>query len=687
MTQRQCYLAAAGTTVVVFLLYLATLSPSVALWDAGEYIAAASSLGIPHQPSNPMFVLIAHVAGLLPLSDSYAVRINLLAALSSAVVAGLWFLCAERVLRSMVEDPWRRMATAVASALLGATAFTVWNQSVVMEKVYPLALVGLALVSWLMLVWFDASERRADRLLVLVAYLVGVGYAIHPAGLLTAPAAALAVAIHRPKTLLRWRLLAVLVGAFVFGATPFAVLPIRAAYQPFVNESAVSACEDGRLAWSCTFSKETAKRLVGTIQREQYGGNPVLVRRAPFAAQVQQYAMYFKWQWMRDVYGQSDVLQSFVSALMFVLGLFGLAALRRPRSANAATRSTAPPYLSYFATLAASFTIALIIYLNFRYSSGQNPELGNLVEREPRERDYFYMWTFSLWGLLAGVGLASFVFRFGSATRQVPLRIAALATVALFPLAANFESASRAGQSFTREWAIDMLNSVEPNAVLITNGDNDSFPLWYAQEVEGIRRDVTVTLTPYLGMDWYARQMNRRSKLWQLSDQELDTIPPYVQSQTPWRFTHGAIDAMIPAGFLTRDQLLVLRAIKDSFPNRPIYFSFGAYPQQLGLGEHIKRVGLAQKLEPLPVREGPDTARTPNGFLDVERSLALWRKYGGARQVVREGQWVDEPSNSVPLYYAFVGQELAIALEERGRHAEAQEVIELARLVAVAAQR
>lgn len=672
MTTSARSLAAVGVTIAVFALYLLTLSPSAAMWDAGEYIAAVKSLGVPHQPGNPLFVLIGHVAGLLPLSPAYAVRINVLAAAASAVTAGLWFLCADRLLRDRVPDTTQRIAAAAFCALLGASAFTVWNQSVVMEKVYPLALVALALTSWLTLRWLDAEPGRAsDRLLVLIAYLVGLGYAVHPAGLLTAPSVATAVAAQRPRTLLRWRLMTVLTAAFLFGTSPFAVLPIRAAYQPFINESAVSACENGRLEARCTFSAETARRLAGTIQREQYGGNPVAERRAPFVAQAQMFWLYFKWQWLRDVRGEFPFLQSAIAAVMLVLGVVGIASLRRrPTPAKPAARS---PEFWFFAPLAATFTVALIYYLNFRYGFSQSPELGSAVPREPRDRDYFYMWTFSLWGLLAGLG----------AVALWRNRAGALLALALVPLAGNWSTASRQGQSFTREWAADVLDSVEPNAVLVTNGDNDSFPLWYAQEVEGIRRDVTVTLTPYLGMPWYARQLNRRAHLWQLGDAELDTIPAFLESAQPMEFRHGAIRATIPAGYLTRDQLLVLRAIKDSFPDRPVYFAFGGYGRALGLEPYLKRVGLVQKLMPAPVHEDSDTARTPGGaYVDLTRSLELWKRYRAPRQLLREGHWVDAASAGVPLYYALVAQDLAIALDARGDHARAAKIIGTARLIA-----
>ena len=125
----------------------------------------------------------------------------------------------------------------------------------------------------------------------------------------------------------------------------------------------------------------------------------------------------------------------------------------------------------------------------------------------------------------------------------------------------------------------------------------------------------------------------------------------------------------------------MLRAIKDSFPHRPIYFSFGNYPQLLGLTDYVRRVGLVQKLEPEPVRESPDTVRTPGGFIDVKRSLALWEQYGGARQLAREGRWLDKPSDVIPLYYALVAQDLAAALEARGDSVGAARMIEQTRAI------
>src|SRR5690606_35303544 len=87
---------------VVLASYYATLASTTAFWDTSEYIAAAKVLRIPHPPGIPLFTLMAHVWGLLPLAGEYAKRINLFAAVTSAAGAGIWFLVAERWIRPIL---------------------------------------------------------------------------------------------------------------------------------------------------------------------------------------------------------------------------------------------------------------------------------------------------------------------------------------------------------------------------------------------------------------------------------------------------------------------------------------------------------------------------------------------------------------------------------------------------------
>src|SRR5215212_5622568 len=114
---RPSYRAAALTALGVVALYVLTLAPTTAMWDASEYITAAYTLGIPHPPGNPLFVLLGRVASLLPFG-SVAYRVNLLAAASSALAAGIWFLVAERVLAQWISVRPVRLAGAGLAALL-----------------------------------------------------------------------------------------------------------------------------------------------------------------------------------------------------------------------------------------------------------------------------------------------------------------------------------------------------------------------------------------------------------------------------------------------------------------------------------------------------------------------------------------------------------------------------------------
>src|SRR2546430_6006863 len=202
------YVPAAIAAALVFILYLVTLAPSVAMWDTGEYMAAVKVLGIPHPPGNPFFMLLGHAFASLPIPVSYAARINIMAALASALSAGLWFLITERIVARWIYEKWQRLVVASLATLIGATAFTVWNQSVVNEKVYTISLLFFTIVSWIIIEWIEEPDApKADRRIVLVCFLLGLGYSNHPAGFLPLPAAGVALLSTRWRTLLRWRLI------------------------------------------------------------------------------------------------------------------------------------------------------------------------------------------------------------------------------------------------------------------------------------------------------------------------------------------------------------------------------------------------------------------------------------------------------------------------------------------------
>ena len=145
---------------------------------------------------------------------------------------------------------------------------------------------------------------------------------------------------------------------------------------------------------------------------------------------------------------------------------------------------------------------AIVVYLN------QTPY-------QPRERDYAYAGSFYAFAIWIGLGVLAIV---DSAKKYLPgISSGVLATVLSLVLVPsimanqNWNDHDRSGRYTARDLASDYLNSCAPNAILFTYGDNDTFPLWYAQEVEGIRTDVRVVNLSLLGTDWYIYQMTKRA--------------------------------------------------------------------------------------------------------------------------------------------------------------------------------
>jgi len=178
--------------------------------------------------------------------------------------------------------------------------------------------------------------------------------------------------------------------------------------------------------------------------------------------------------------------------LPFILGLFGLMFqyFRRPKD--------------FLVTgLLFLFTgVALVVFLN-------SPP------QEPRERDYIYVGSFYFFAIWIGLGVMAFVDGFRSYIKNERLRVGLFSGLFLLvPLlmgARSWDNHDRSDRYHSVDFAKNLLNSCAPNAILFVGGDNDTFPLWYVQEVEGFRRDVRVCNLSLLGTEWYIQQMKRKT--------------------------------------------------------------------------------------------------------------------------------------------------------------------------------
>jgi hypothetical protein len=280
--------------------------------------------------------------------------------------------------------------------------------------------------------------------------------------------------------------------------------------------------------------------------------------------------------------------------------------------------------------------------------------------------------------------------------------------VAFVPLFANWQSASRAGQTDTADFAVDLLNSVEPYGILITSGDNDTFPLWYAQEVEGIRRDVIVACLSLLNTDWYTRQLLRRpiyeydslrgpaiyrGKVWKkpsgpplkVTMEQADAVPPAIELSAPQTFRKEATDIVAtinPRSLgnfsgLMRADLFVLYMIRDSYPERPFFFSktSGRYAEEMGFAPYTLTVGLARKLMPHVPKAGNGIVSLGGEWFDALTTRALWETvFKAPASLARRAMWVDRPSAAVPYLYVRTGLNLSAALDQLGFTQEAARV-------------
>ena len=298
--------------------------------------------------------------------------------------------------------------------------------------------------------------------------------------------------------------------------------------------------------------------------------------------------------------------------------------------------------------------IAIVFYLN------QSPN-------QPRERDYAYAGSFYFYAVWIGLGVLGIFEIISKLTGEKIAAPAAglicLLAVPVIMASENWDDHDRSGRYLARDVAFNYLNSVAPNAILFTNGDNDTFPLWYAQEVEGVRTDVRVCNLMLLNTDWYINQMKHKTYLsdplpvtlpvqkyydginnqifivektkdpvdittiidWVKSDNKgtkvqvsateiLDIIPTrtiripvdaekVIASGTVKPEDAGKIvpyiDIILRGNSILKSQLIVLDILANNNWERPIYYVTGYHNDAFGLEEYFQLEGLAYRLVPI----------------------------------------------------------------------------------------
>jgi hypothetical protein len=532
------------------LVYIGTAAPSLTFWDASEFATAIGTFGIPHPPGTPLYVALGTTLwrltpGLTPVQAG-----TLLSALSTAAACALaaWL---------MVDVTGRRRLGIVGGLCAGAMG-TVWMNATETE-VYAVSLLAVALqcvAAW------RAHSRDDNRWRVLLAYIAALSVPVHLSALVATPAAML-LANTAPDGEVRWRSLgagAALVlatvllsqGMLVFGIAFLfvAALSLHVPEEPaarahpviaFLREPAWwrLAAIVTVLGWSAVCimlvrarlspflnqgDPDTFPKMYDVIVRAQYDVAGPWPRRAPFWLQLGNIAQYADWQVALSLW--NDVTPSWwrtpFTLLAAALGAAGAVAHWRAHPVTARAMTA----LMLLATVGVCVTLNLRAGPSFGYGV-----LADTALREARERDYFFALAFWGWGLWIGVAACEL-------GRRLPRPSLALLVPAAM-LAGSWTAIARDAMPDRRIVAVmadEFLHDVPRNGMLFTAGDNDSYPLWYRQAIDSVRRDVQVVVTSLLPANWYLKESAWRAGGW---------TPDTVTS-------NGALGR---AGLLAREQL------------------------------------------------------------------------------------------------------------------------------------
>ncbi|HES60114.1 MAG TPA: DUF2723 domain-containing protein, partial [Caldithrix sp.] len=453
-------------------------------------------------------------------------------------------------------------------------------------EVYAPSMLFTALIVWLIMVWASKSDEPGnDRYLLMIAYMIGLSIGVHLLNILALPFITMIYYYKRyefnPKSfgiltvvtgvvmiavypgMVKWiPLLALKSGtvglallfiviifatlwainnhrhllSFIFlsiflitiGYSSYATIFIRSNLNPNIDEN----------------NPETIENFIKYINREQYGDHDIMDRTnvwktSPNGRQYdstsdffwnyqvnKMYIRYFLWQFVGMDQNETDWSAKQLLAIPLLLGLIGIYwhFRRDPKHALAVMAL-------FFMT-----GFAIILYLN-------------QPDPQPRERDYSYVGSFFAFAIFIGLGYAGIIDMIKTVLAKKGETLKLSTTYLLFILVliiaplnmlrANYESHDRSGNYVAWDYSYNMLMSCEPNAILFTNGDNDTFPLWYLQEVENVRTDVRIVNLSLLNTDWYIKQLrDMEPKVpMRMSDLELKRL-----GLMPWKTQTVTID-------------------------------------------------------------------------------------------------------------------------------------------------
>ncbi|HOP06845.1 MAG TPA: DUF2723 domain-containing protein [candidate division Zixibacteria bacterium] len=425
--------------------------------------------------------------------------------------------------------------------------------------------IGLAALIWRHLNWPVLIAVAAVSLVIIEVRLFLFGIAI---ALVVVPIVGMAMKQRSWKSAMLILLMAVM------GYSVHLFIPIRSALHPPINENNPSY---------------SLKRTEDFIERKQYGSESMVERmfqrRAEWTHQFGTYPRMGFWRFFQEQYG--IIGPRFV--LLFLFGLFGIWEIVRRTPARGL------PLL----ILILIGTVGLILYMNFADGTRQDPR-GAGGHLEVRDRDYFFTPGFIYFGLAIGLGVTlviQYIREYGSRLGGTPQKIITYGALVLLlmpalALGGNYHYCDRSRNHIAYEYGWNILQSCEPNSVLFTHGDNDTFSLWCLQLVYGVRTDVSVINLMLANSPWYVKQIPEHMGVdlgW--TDNHIEGLHPFrlpdsLSLARRGTVVDGAVYAYLGEGPAVADSLLRLYGapygqafrISDQMMDRIIYKYLGKRP-------------------------------------------------------------------------------------------------------------
>lgn len=623
-------------------------------------------------------------------------RVTLIDVLLGALTVMLTYLVLVKLIHKfrpctdkIIDESVVMFSAAVAAFMVGFSD-EFWNNAVEIETYMPSIFMSILCV-WLTLRWDERKDDpEAVKYLFLSAYILGLGNGVHLTVLLIAPTIFLLVLFSRPEwfahpkfwiysiisllgvalikkyggldllyfSMAIFALIAPIIlykiytghreiwkvtflgmilcfSLYIIGYSVYPTVMVRANKKPAINEG----------------NPDNWKRYKLYMSRDQYGQENMFtgmfIRKADFNYQfgfmylrylIQQFPKWgptesFSFENNKTPGSRAvdDVVRHDVFLSVFLLSILIYGFYTHGRED---WRKFIPLILFFLAS-----SIGLVLYLNM-----ENPQV--------RERSYFFLGSYHIIMVWIGMGIFGLIMDIidwlrekGKNSLTVPVTIilfiifGTLPPTAVFsnhidPKFTNYAAHDRTDDWAPRDYGYNILVSCEKDAILFTNGDNDTFPLWYLQEVEGFRRDVRVINLSLLNTDWYILQMKHEGKTVPieysddyvenvLCGRDDDALRKRLWHADGEEVTAAGIKWTLPAhilfdeerGMIRVQEVMTAKIVDWVNWSRPIYFAVTvAEGNKSGLQDYLAMEGMVYRLE--KTRAKPNEALVNVSVLD-----------------------------------------------------------------------